>query len=337
VANDSVQSRNTMNAHSHIALALLMLCGSLPGQAPDVPIYPEGRNPKSQAVITDEANRLKERGELIPMEKIVEQMSRTTCELELPKPRTQKMEGRELWSTARRAHLRVGWHYLCKKCNNWHLNLAGGYAITKDAVVTCGHVLENENIREGYLIVADEDDKVIPVVEVLAANRATDTAIIRVKGTTLNPLPFSFDVVPGDKVYCFSEPKGRRGYFSEGMVNRFTRHPFRNNMRMATPDAGNTKPAAPKANAPAQPQPVSPESEDDPVWIQVSTSWAPGSSGSAVLDVHGNAIGHVSQIQTVHQDPSKPGANAQGTLMVLHDAIAASNVLKLIKTKPRSE
>lgn len=324
-----------MNALSRFALGTLMIGGSLHGQAPDVPIYPEGRNPKSQAVITDEANRLKERGELIPMEKIIEQMSRTTCELELPKPRTEKMEGRELWNTARRAHLRVGWHYLCKKCNNWHLNLAGGYAITKDAVVTCGHVLENENIREGYLIVADEDDKVIPVVEVLAANRATDTAIIRVKGATLHPLPFSFDVMPGDRVYCFSEPKGRRGYFSEGIVNRFTRHPFRNNMRLATPDTGAAKPDAPKVMPPV-PSPTT-SSENDPVWIQVSTAWAPGSSGSAVLDAHGNAIGHVSQIQTVYQDPSKPGTSTPGTLMVLHDAIAASNVLKLIKNKPRSE
>jgi hypothetical protein len=269
------------------------------------------------------------------MEKIVEQMTRTTCELSLPAPHTQKLEGRELWQVSRRAHLRVGWHYLCKKCNNWHLNLAGGYAITQDAVVTCGHVLENDNIREGYLIVADEDDRVIPVVEVLAANRATDTAIIRVKNAKLNPLPFSFDVMPGDKVYCFSEPKGRRGYFSEGMVNRFTQHPFRNNMRVTPAETGTAKPDATKSAVPAASSAT--DSENDPVWIQVSTSWAPGSSGSAVLDVHGNAIGHVSQIQTVYQDPSKPGTGAPGTLMVLHDAIAARNVLKLIKSKPRSE
>ncbi|RBP47992.1 trypsin-like peptidase [Roseimicrobium gellanilyticum] len=326
-----------MNALPRLIFGTLIGCGTLYSQAPDVPIYPEGRNPKSQAVITDEANRLKEKGELVPMEKVVEQMSRTTCELELPKPRTGKLEGRELWNTARRAHLRVGWHYLCKKCSKWHLNLAGGYAITNDAVVTCGHVLENEDIREGYLIVADEDDKVIPVVEVLAANRATDTAIIRVKGATLNPLPFTSDVMPGDKVYCFSEPKGRRGYFSEGIVNRFTKHPFRSNMREAAPGTGTAKPEAGKpASKPAPPAP-STKGEDEPVWIQVSTSWAPGSSGSAVLDAHGNAIGHVSQIQTVYQDPSKTTASAPGTLMVLHDAIAASNVLKLIKTKSRSE
>ena len=225
-------------------------------------------------------------------------------------------------------------------------------------------MLENDNIREGYLIAVDEDDHVFPVTEVLAANRATDTAIIRVKERTLHPLPLTLDVMPGDRVFCFSEPKGRRGYFSEGIVNRFTQKPFRNTMRTPTPDKaldgsirakvqpgtggaaaapGAATTGAPATPAPSQAQVPAPAarsaaaapSADDPIWAQVSSSWAPGSSGSAVLDERGNAIGHVSQIQTVYQDPKEGGA--QGTLMVLHDAITAQNVLKLIKGKPRTE
>ena len=73
-------------------------------------------------------------------------------------------------------------------------------------------------------------------------------------------------VRPGDAAYCLSDPLGVTGYFSEGMVNRFFRKP----------DNKGT--------------------EDEALRLHVSTDWAPGSSGSPVLDQCGNAIGHVSMI-----------------------------------------
>jgi hypothetical protein len=80
-----------------------------------------------------------------------------------------------------------------------------------------------------------------------------------------------------------------------------------------------------------------------PTWIEVSTDWAPGSSGSAVVDVYGNAVGHVSEIEAVLEDPlpsttrRRAAASARGTLIIFHDAIGSTNVLSLINspsTKP---
>jgi hypothetical protein len=101
-----------------------------------------------------------------------------------------------------------------------------------------------------------------------------------------------------------------------------------------------------------------PDTVPSPVWVQVSTEWAQGSSGSAVIDLCGNVIGHVSEIQTMLEDSDasidnedattdKPAAKpeekpatdakpeelpeAPGTVIVFHDAIAACNVKALIK------
>lgn len=327
--------------------AFLLLLITVPrsqsqAQSPGVPVYPEGRGARPLAAIAKSAKALRESGALLSSVKVQEQSKRTSCEITLPPPSTQKLDGRELWKRARKGHIRVGWLYLCHDCDKWHLNLAGGYAITRDTVATCTHVIAPlEEMREGYLIAADDDDNLYAVTEVLASNRALDSAIIRLKTDSLTPLPLSQDVVPGDTVYCFSDPMGRRGYFSQGMVNRFVKRPFLRKSEME-PEASvkvggkrsEDEPVRPKDKEASTVPTVSPTAEI-PTWVEVSTEWAPGSSGSAVLDACGNAIGHVSEIETVLEDPipgaKRAAAKARGTVIIFHDAITAANVLTLIK------
>jgi hypothetical protein len=220
------------------------------------------------------------------------------------------------------SHLRVGQFYICSKCDKWHLDLAGGYAITADgAVATCAHVIAPPpNMKEGWLVAVTEEDVLLPVTEVLACNVGTDCAIIRVKSDKpLTPLPFSFDVSPGDPVWCFSDPGGKRGYFSEGIVSRFVKRSFMSKKEAAKLPEGTEVPK--------------------PVWLETTTDWAPGSSGSAVMDQFGNAVGHVSEIQTVLEDPlpARKKKNAAtiieqlGTQMVFHQAICAAEVKALVK------
>ncbi len=296
-------------------------------QAPDVPVYNESNNAEPTAAIRMQCRMLQKSGQLVDFKKTDEQMSRKTCELKLPPVGTTKLDSRELWRRARKGHMRVGWFDKTEDEKELKVGLSGGYALTGDTVVTCGHVVgHDDDVTEGYLIAVDEDDKVYPITEILAVNVATDCAILKIKGGGLAPLPLSVDVVPGDKVVCFSDPLDRRGFYAEGIVNRFVKRPF-----LHDEEAEKT---------------TSKHATDEvPVWMCVTNDWAQGSSGSAVMDAFGNAVGHVSEIEPVMEDPLDPEDDSEaakkeaeqaprGTVIIFHEAITAKNVLGLIKPKP---
>jgi hypothetical protein len=299
-------------------LAAGLLCSGLrhaPAQAPDVPIYKQGRKESEQnEKVAEAAKELYAAGKAPKLEAIKEQLKRGSCELDLPKANSKRLSSRELCVVGRRSHLRVGWCYLCGKCDQWHVNLAGGYLLTTNgAVATCYHVVQpGREIKEGCVVAADEDGNVLPVLEVLAANRYSDACIVRVERSHLKPLPLNTNVYPGDPAYCYSDPLDHRGYFSSGIVNRFYQFPGRR--RFSAP--------ASAAYAPTR--------------VNVTTDWAPGSSGSAVLDEFGNAIGHVSTISAI-EDEEESGTDqthAGGpTMIVFHEAVSARDVLRLIKPR----
>ena len=303
---------------------LFLTTTALLAQSPDVPVYAEGRGSGGIAGLLKQAEALKAAGKLLPMKDAEAQFDRTSCELTLPPASTTPLPARDRWKQSRLAHIRVGHFYLCTKCEKWHLDLSGGHAITADgAVGTCAHVLPApEGMREGYLVAATDDDEVLPVTEVLAVSSGTDCAIIRVKSEKpLTPLPLGTDVTPGDEVWCFSDPSGKRGYYSEGIVSRFVKRTFLRKKETKDLPEGAVVPK--------------------PVWLETTLDWAPGSSGSALVDSHGNCVGHVSEIQPVLEDPP-PGAAAKkrataftpGTYIVFHQAITAGELLKLIRPKP---
>jgi hypothetical protein len=291
-----------------LLLAFALATASLAlAQSPVVPLFTI--DSREENALKAAAAKLREAGVLVPEATLTNQFTRTHCTLTLPSPRKSRLTGREVWATARSAHIRVGWSFLCTRCSNWHLDLAGGYAITRDgAVATCFHVINRPpNFKEGSLVAADEDGRVHPVAEILAANLRADVCIIRIGAKDLKPLPLSTEVMPGDRCFCFSDPLRQRGYFSDGIVNRFLAR---------NPGSG--------INAP----PVT--------TLNVTTDWAPGSSGSAVLDEFGNAIGHVTTITTLPHLPTKSGEGEKGkaperALITLHEAVSAKDVLALIQ------
>jgi hypothetical protein len=281
-------------------------------QSPGVPIYNPAREARQFSDTTNAAQQLRLSGKAVGLAAVKEQLQRTSCTLTLPSPGQSALTGRQVWERARAAHVRIGWFYLCPRCDDWHLNLAGGYALTSDgAVATCHHVVRpGREIRDGCLVAADDEGKLFPVTEVLAANRRADVCIVRVAGANFKPLPLSTNVSPGDTAYCLSDPLEEHGYFSKGIVNNFSQVPARRRR--------NSRNGEDRA----------------PVLMNVSTDWAPGSSGSAVLDEHGNAIGHVSTISAETDEPpkdTKAKAEAPGTLIVFHEAVSAREVLALIQ------
>jgi hypothetical protein len=287
---------------SYMSSLLLAASPSVFAQAPDVPIVRD-RGEQFNA-LGQQANASRADGKLLSREVVMKQIGRTTCTLNLPKPLSKRLTDRQIWQRSRESHVRVGWHYLCHKCEKWHQNLAGGYFITADgAVATCFHVVQPDpSDREGYLVAADENGHLLPVTEVLAGNEAADTAIIRVRvEAPVKPLPLNTNLYPGDGAWCYSDPLGRSSYFSKGMVNRFF---WQERKKTASPR------------------------------IEVSTDWAPGSSGAAVLDECGNAIGHVSEISS-GVSPRGRGTNRVGAatspMIVFHCAARAADVISLVR------
>ena len=290
-------------------------------QAPGVPIERNG-NRKQDAALLAKAKTLMDAGKLkLTLAVAKEQLKKPQPGLvEFPEPRTQPLSGREIAKTAREGYVMFGWYYRCTRCDAWHLSLSGAYAVAKDTVATCYHCVQSaDDMREGFLIAVDSSGEVLPVTAVLATSEKADGALLRVEGGKLSPLPMSDAISPGDAAYCYSSPLDQSGYFSDGIVNRF-----------------HTRGVPGKVG------------QGRNLRLNVSTDWAPGSSGAAVLDQAGNAIGHVSAIEPMREGPTPPppaedekkGDKKRGmkgdrfggaTLITLHDATPARSMLELAK------
>jgi len=227
--------------------------------------------------------------------------------IELPKAKTGTLSKEEVATLARHANLSVGYCYLCPNCDNWHLNVAGGYAVAKDVVATCDHVVNNDTkMREGYLFVADHEGRVYSVTSIIAASKVMDVALLKVEGEPLKASPLNGKVRQGSAAFCYSSPLKEAGYFSEGIVNRFYWD------RDYDGGAMNSLMSARHLR------------------VNFSTDWAPGSSGSAVFDQAGNVIGHVSRIEV-------KGARANQPMITLHHGTPASAIQLLAESANKKD
>lgn len=226
--------------------------------------------------------------------------SPTGEKLDLVAPSTELLPGRDIAHRAADAHVRCGWLFHCSRCKRWHFNLAGGFAIAPDAIATAYHVTKDpstQDLEKAFFVVVTGDDTILPVTSVVAADRDMDAAVLRIATSDLKPLALHDDVLVGDSVYCLSDPQGVRSYFSAGMVNRDF----------------NLKDG------------------DDPAFhrLHVSSQWAKGSSGSAVLDGAGNAVGHVVRMRSLFQKSSSKNAPS-ATVLNLHEAVPAGSMRTLL-------
>ena len=297
-------------------------------QAPGVPIERD-EILTDDALLVAKAAVLKDAGKLLSNKQItVALKSPNPAPLVLPVPSVERLEPRALAERGRKALVRIGWFYIEKHSKKWHVNLSDGYAISADgAVATCQHCIapEEQEMREGCLIAADASGNIFPVTAVLAQDKEMDAAIVRVEGGNFTPLALNDQTAPGDTVYVFSDPMSAVGYFTSGILNRFFWLDGRKSMDTASIEGARN------------------------LRIHVGADWAPGSSGAAVLDVCGNAVGHVAVIDPlVSDDPpsleEKPGKKGNkskkkvpsptdyGTLIILHEAVSARSVRMLAES-----
>jgi hypothetical protein len=314
---------------------LLLAAAVVRAQSPGVAIEPRRINTNDKALMA-KLHDLREAGKLMSKSDVRAALqSPTPAAISLQPPGTQRLSSTQLAARGRDALLRIGWYYLCHKCSNWHLQIANGYAITPDGVAaSCYHVLEPNDgtMRDAYLFALSSSGEVFPIKKILAADKQLDAAVFQVDGSGFVPLPVNDQNAPGDAVFLFSDPRGIPGYFSTGHINRFYWDGDQGD--------GNLESLAAVRN----------------LRIDVSTDWAPGSSGAAILDEFGNAIGHVTEIAVERESPphdsasppsspaTQPIAGAttrptsspsqpptRGTIMVLHEAVPARGVRLLVE------
>jgi len=226
---------------------------------------------------------------------LLKQLNRKKCRLKLPKAGKEKLNSSELVKRYRKGVVVVSGSYKCKNCPNWHGGAASGFMLTADGVFcTSYHVVDNK--KNDTIVIMTGDGRIAPVVEVLAANKSTDLAILRAAGKGYTPLPVATGAMPGEKVRVLSHPDRRFYTLSEGIISRrwLDQAPGRGGRSMLT----------------------------------ITADFAKGSSGAPVFNEYGAVIGSVNNTQSTYYNTNK--GVKDNLQMVFKNCIATRHLLQLI-------
>ena len=229
-------------------------------------------------------------------EDLIKQLSRKTCKLKLGKPGNKKLSTAEIVKRYRKGVVVVSGYYKCKRCPNWHSSAASGFMLTKDGVFcTSYHVVENKD--NDTLVIMTGDGRIAPVLEVLAANKRTDLAILRVPGKDYTPLPVAIEASPGEKVRVLSHPDRRFYTLSEGIISRrwLDQRPGRGARSM----------------------------------LAITADFAKGSSGAPVFNEYGAVVGSVNNTQSTYYNVNK--GVKDNLQMVFKNCVSMRHLLELIE------
>ena len=193
----------------------------------------------------------------------------------------------------------VGTVYKCGKCDKWHPGgIASAWALTRDGVMVSNfHVFQKAT--GAAMGVCDREGKTYPVLEILAADKAADIAIFRVKADDLSPLALGAPAEIGSEVRVISHPDRRFFMQTSGEVSRYHQQPAR-------------------------------KDEKATVWMSITADYAKGSSGGPVLDDAGKVVGMVSSTQSIYYD-SDNGQPKGPLQMVVKNCVPAAAIRALLK------
>lgn len=309
-------------------IVVFLVTGSttkVPAQAPGV-VIEDCLSEKDLSALLEKALDLKKTGNLTPGNRLKEQLvNPVPGSIQTPSPYSTPLDPVLLAKRAREIRLWIMVLYICPKCSKWHLrDLVSAYPVAPNAVVTCDHAF-NRNLKpeempkESYVFVRDAQKRLLGISSVLAANQVMDAVLLRVDPPNLIPVPLNDQLAPGDRVFCYSDPLGQLGYFSDGILNRFYWRPERKG---------------------------EPGSLEEVSYLRVNfgTDWAPGSSGAPILDQCGNVAGHVSRISALANSEAKQNITTEEEkgsvgrssisdppLITVHEGIPARGVMALIR------
>jgi thiol-disulfide isomerase/thioredoxin len=218
---------------------------------------------------------------------------------------TEPVEPTELYNRLRAGTVAIGAFYRCHDCGNWHLNLATGFAVAENGIVsTSSHVLahDEDEMKDAFAIAVDSAGRVFPVEALLANDAESDTCLVRVAGADLRALPVRTGALPGERIICLSHPNGHYFMLTQGIVARVS--------RSSTIQENENTDAHPKSRA--------------TLTLEVTTEYSPGSSGGPIADEKGNVVAQVNVIET-DSDTENGGTG----VVTARTATAAEEILRL--------
>lgn len=289
------------------ALALLTLAPALllasPGGSVRDPIDDRGLFGRLNAEVTRLASSGK--APLAAAARLEQSKRAATAAVELLPPSAQPLSREEVRARAAASTVLFGTAFKCDRCPNWHSNMASGVIVHPSGIIATNHHVA-ATAKGDAMGVLLADGTFLPVLEVLAARTPQDVALVRVdtQGRSLPALPVRTDLPAGADVVCLSNPDGSFGYFSQGIVSRYSR-----------------------GSSPA---------DRSAVWMQVTCDYAKGSSGAAILDLCGNVVGLVSSTNSVYYSTDKEG-DQQNFQMVRRNCVPGKAIADLVKpaTSPK--
>ncbi len=280
---------------------MIALCGcSTAADAPRVAAAPVADACAPAGPISDAAQmqnvaraapKLMAAGKAAPAAEFIKQLSRTQCTVTLPAPGKTALSGSEIYNRCGSGVLVLA--SLGRVGNRMSAGAASAFVISADGVfVTNYHVIDKAGCDA--MVAMTREGKVYGVREILAADKAADCAIGRldVGADRLTPLPLSPAAVGAD-VFVISHPDNHFYYMTRWIVARY-----------AIGRAAGT--------------------------MEITADYAHGSSGGAVLDATGTAVGMVASTHSVYYNKDNSPANSS-LQMVVKQCVPASAILKLIK------
>jgi S1-C subfamily serine protease len=276
-----------------IASVLILLAFSSAAQTIAAPDYISDR--QVQSSIERAGTAMIEAGEVTANEMLLEQLQRTSADIPAPAPGALTRDGEDIYEQAADGVLIVAGLYLCGRCDNYHARCASGFVVSADGLaVTNYHVIDNkENIT---LIARTRDGRVVPVTEVLAANKADDVALIRLGGDgPYKPLPIARDARVGERVHTLSHPSGRFYCYSTGRIARFFMGHNHGNPEVRR--------------------------------VQITADFAKGSSGGPILNELGQAVALVTTTDSVYYNQND--GKQENLQMVFYNCVPYESILDL--------
>jgi len=248
------------------------------------------------------AKQLRDAKDSVKAADLRKQLNRKQCQLTLQMSGDKKLNTAEIAERSRKGVLVVSGLYKCQNCPNWHSGAASGFMLTEDgAFCTSYHVVDNA--KNDTLVIMTGDGRVAPVVEVLAADKRTDLAILRADGKGFTPLPVTLnplDAPIGGKVRVFSHPNRHFYVLSEGIISR--------KYLDSTRKEGSRR------------------------MISITADFAKGSSGAPVFNEYGAVIASVNNTQSTYYDVKKDGTK-DNLQMVFKNTVSLEHLRTLIKAK----